>query len=238
MNLYAIGDLHLSLSDPDKSMDVFGGCWGNYIEKIEAGFSALTDDDVCVICGDISWAMNLEKAVEDFRFLNALPGRKLLIKGNHDFWWATTAKVNDFFRENRFDTLQIVFNSCAELGTAAVCGTRGWFYEQDRGTEQDRKIMLREVGRLDASLRAAGELEKLCFLHYPPRYGTSYVCQEIVQTMQSHGVRRCWYGHLHGYGRKQAVVGPVGGIEYTLISADALDFTPLRIEFGPDKGTE
>ncbi|MBQ8974763.1 MAG: metallophosphoesterase [Oscillospiraceae bacterium] len=230
MSLYAIGDLHLALSDKSKSMEAFGGRWENYIEKIAAGFDKLSDEDVCVICGDISWAMELDRAVEDFTFLNALPGKKVLIKGNHDFWWSTAAKINRILAENSFDKISFVFNNCVNYDGCAICGTRGWFYEEEKSPEHDRKILLREAGRLEASLKAAGDLEKLCFLHYPPRYSRTYVCDELIDVMNRYGVKQCWYGHLHGYSYQHAIQGETAGIDYRLVSADYLNFEPLLIK--------
>jgi predicted phosphohydrolase len=230
MSLYAIGDLHLSLSDPSKSMDAFGGRWDHYIEKIENGFASLTEQDVCVICGDISWAMTLADAGEDFRFLNALPGQKVLVKGNHDFWWSTASKLDRFLQDNGFDTIRYVFNNCARYGPYALCGTRGWFYEEEKSPEHDKKILLREAGRLETSLKAAGDREKLCFLHYPPRYSRSYVCDEIVTLLDRYGVRECFYGHLHGYSHQHAIQGLTAGVDYRLVAADYLNFRPLLIK--------
>ena len=179
MALYAIGDLHLSLG-ADKPMDVFGGPWENYVEKIRLGFSALHDDDVCVLCGDLAWGMTMEQALPDFRFIEALPGKKILLKGNHDFWWSTAKKAYDFFEAHDMHTMDILNNNCYFYDDYAICGTRGWFYEEAKGEAHDRKIMLREVGRLEASLKAAGDKTKLVFLHYPPKY-LGYECPEILQ---------------------------------------------------------
>ena len=154
MALYAIGDLHLSLG-ADKPMDVFGGPWENYVEKIKLGFSSLHDDDVCVLCGDLAWGMTMEQALPDFQFIEALPGKKILLKGNHDFWWSTAKKAYSFFAAHDMHTMDILNNNCYFYGDYAICGTRGWFYEEARGEAHDRKIMLREVGRLETSLKAA-----------------------------------------------------------------------------------
>ena len=136
MALYAIGDTHLSLG-ADKPMDVFGGGWSGYVDKLRAGFAEIGPEDTVVLCGDLSWGMSLEQAREDFAFLDALPGRKILLKGNHDYWWTTAAKMERFFAENRFSTLEILHNNCRLYGGVALCGTRGWFYEEDRrGMEQ------------------------------------------------------------------------------------------------------
>ncbi|GAA6394117.1 metallophosphoesterase [Lawsonibacter sp. OA9] len=226
MALYAIGDTHLSLSS-GKPMDVFGGGWTGYVDKLKEGFSQIRPEDTVVLCGDLSWAMGLEEAREDFAFLNALPGKKLLMKGNHDYWWNTAAKMERFFQENGFTTFHLLHNNCHFYGDIALCGTRGWFYEEDR-EGHGTKIFNRELIRLEASLKAGGEKEKFCFLHYPPLY-QGYRCQEIIDLMERYGVTRCYYGHLHGGSHRLAASGKHGGIEYHLVSADYLGFRPEKL---------
>lgn len=226
MALYAIGDTHLSLSS-GKPMDVFGGGWTGYVDKLKEGFSQIRPEDTVVLCGDLSWAMGLEEAREDFAFLNALPGKKLLMKGNHDYWWNTAAKMERFFQENGFTTFHLLHNNCHFYGDIALCGTRGWFYEEDR-EGHGTKIFNRELIRLEASLKAGGEKEKFCFLHYPPLY-QGYRCQEIIDLMERYGVTRCYYGHLHGGSHRLAASGKHSGIEYHLVSADYLGFRPEKL---------
>ena len=228
MALYAIGDTHLSLAS-DKPMDVFGGKWDGYMDKLREGFQAtVSREDTVVVCGDVSWGMSLEEARADFAFLDALPGgRKLLLKGNHDYWWTTASKMKTFFEENGFSTLDILHNNCHFYGETALCGTRGWFYEEDRG-EHSAKIFNRELPRLEASLKAAGEREKLCFLHYPPLY-QGYRCQEIIDLLERYGVKTCCYGHLHGGSHRLAVTGRQGSVEYRLVAADYVGFTPVKL---------
>lgn len=228
MALYAIGDLHLSLS-ADKPMDVFGPRWENHTEKLREGFSALTDDDVCVLCGDLSWGMAIEDCLADFRFIASLPGKKIIIKGNHDYWWSTRAKALRFFEENGIEGIDILNNNCIMYDEkTALCGTRGWFYEEETGGEHDRKIMERELGRLETSLKAAGEAEKICFLHYPPLF-RDYICREMLELLGRYGVRRCFYGHIHGAGHRSAAEGLNYGVDYRLVSADYVDFRPVRV---------
>ncbi len=227
MALHAIGDTHLSLGG-SKPMDVFGGRWTGYVDKLREGFSAVGPEDTVVVCGDVSWGMSLEEAAPDFAFLDTLPGgRKLLLKGNHDYWWTTASKMKAFFQERGFSTLDILHNNCHLYGETALCGTRGWFYEEDRG-EHSAKIFNRELIRLEASLKAAGEREKLCFLHYPPLY-QGYRCQEIIDLMESYKVSLCCYGHLHGGSHRLAVTGRQGNVEYRLIAADYLAFSPVKL---------
>lgn len=226
MALYAIGDPHLSLGS-NKPMDVFGGAWEGYVEKLKDGFSAIQPEDTVVLCGDISWGMSLDEAEPDFAYLNCLPGRKILLKGNHDYWWNTVSKMEKFFETHGFHTLEILHNNCCTYGEFALCGTRGWFFEEDM-KQQSRKVFNRELIRLEASLKAAGEREKLCFLHYPPFY-EGYRCQPIIELLERYNVRRCYYGHLHGASHRLAVQGRHGDVEYRLVSADYLKFRPEKI---------
>ncbi len=226
MALYAIGDTHLSLNS-DKPMDVFGGSWEGYVEKLRAGFAHVKPEDTVVLCGDLSWGMSLEEARADFAFLDALPGRKILLKGNHDYWWTTANKMNTFFQENGFTTLNILHNNCYFYGDLALCGTRGWFFEEN-AKPQSAKVFRREVMRLEASLKAADEREKLCFLHYPPLY-QGYTCPEILALLEQYGVTACYYGHLHGGSHRLALEGTYGTVRYSLVSADYLRFYPKII---------
>ena len=227
MALFAIGDLHLSLG-ADKPMDVFGGAWDGYVDKLCAGLSIIGPEDTTVLCGDLSWGMDLEAALPDFRFISAIPGRKILLKGNHDYWWSTAKKFYAFCRQYELENMELLHNCCFFYGDLAICGTRGWFYEEDKDGEHDEKVFRRELGRLETSLKAAGEAEKYCFLHYPPRY-RGYECPELIALMERYGVRQCCYGHLHGGSHKLAVQGLHGGVDYRMVSADYLGFRPLRL---------
>ena len=227
MALYAIGDLHLCLGAP-KPMDIFGGAWVGYMEKLRQGMQVLTTEDTLVLMGDLSWALDLESAKADFAWIAALPGRKIILKGNHDYWWSTAAKFTRFCQENGFENLFLLNNNCYFYENTAICGTRGWFYEEERSGQHDEKVFRRELGRLEASLKAAGEQEKLVFLHYPPRY-KGYECPEILSLLERYGVRRCFYGHLHGGSRSLAREGLWSNIDYRLLSADQLDFRPMQI---------
>lgn len=222
MALYVIGDLHLSLKS-NKPMDVFGSGWKDYVNRISEGFSGLNDDDVTVLCGDNSWGMDLNEAEDDLIFIDRLPGKKIMLKGNHDYWWSTASKMRVFFEEKGIKTLDILHNNCHFFNELAICGTRGWFEG-----EGDRKVFDRELIRLRTSLAAAGAREKLCFLHYPPRYAGGGE-NEFTQLMREFGVKRCYYGHLHAEGHRQAENGERGGIEYRLIAADYLGFKPMKI---------
>ena len=226
MALYAIGDMHLALGK-DKPMDIFGEQWENHAEKLRAGFSALSDEDICVICGDLSWGMGIEDTLEDFKFIDSLPGKKIILKGNHDYWWTTASKAKKFFAENGITTIDILHNNFFEYGAYAICGTRGWFFEEDKKGSHDEKVFLRELGRLEASLAAAGDKEKICFLHYPPLY-QGYRCEEILRLLRQYRVKRCCYGHLHGPAHALRIEGDCGETEFSLVSADYLKFIPKK----------
>lgn len=227
MALYTIGDLHLSLAK-NKPMDVFGSEWTNHTEKLRESFAALQEEDLTVLCGDLSWGMGLEETLPDFLFVDSFPGKKILLKGNHDFWWTTVSKTKRFFAQHGVETIDILNNNCFTYGDYALCGTRGWFYEEERGGEHDKKIMRREIMRLETSLKAAGEREKLVFLHYPPLY-QNYRCEEILALLKEHNVRLCCYGHIHGKGCRGAFTGWHDGTEYKLVSADAVNFSPVKL---------
>ena len=226
MALYAIGDLHLSLA-VDKSMEVFGPAWENYVGRIEEGLAPLTADDVLILAGDTSWGMSLQEAEADFRFLEQFPCKKYLIKGNHDYWWTTAAKFRTFCGEKGFSTLELLHNNCHSYGEYALCGTRGWFLEEDQ-KPHNAKVLAREVGRLEMSLQAAGERPVLCFLHYPPLY-QGYQCPEILAVLEKYHVLQCCYGHLHGATIRRRIEGERSGTEFSLISADYLGFSPKKI---------
>ena len=228
MALYAMGDLHLCLGAP-KPMDVFGGAWVGYMEKLKQGLSVITEKDTLVLMGDLSWALDLNSAVADFAWINEIPGRKIILKGNHDYWWSTRAKFTKFCLENGFSDLNLLNNNCYFYDDWAICGTRGWFFEEERSGDHDEKVFRRELIRLEASLKAAGDREKMVFLHYPPRY-KGYTCREILDLLESYGVRRCFYGHLHGASHKLAMEGTWDGIEYRLLSADYLNFQPYIVK--------
>ena len=226
MALYAIGDLHLSLG-ADKSMEVFGEAWQGYVGKIETALSALNEDDVLVLAGDTSWGIDLNEAEADFRFLDRFPCKKYLIKGNHDYWWSTVSKMKNFFTEKGLTTLDFLHNNCVFYADHALCGTRGWFLEEEQ-KPHNAKVLSREVGRLETSLRAAEGRPIWCFLHYPPLY-QGYQCPEILTVLEKYPVELCCYGHLHGPTIKRRMEGRRGETEFSLISADYLGFVPKKI---------
>lgn len=228
MALFVIADLHLSLGE-DKPMDVFRG-WEDYVERLKKNWRDLVgEEDTVVIAGDISWAMKLEDSLADFAFLHALPGRKIILKGNHDYWWSTRSKIDSFFSEHGFFDLQILHNCAYRVGDRALCGTRGWLYNSE--TEEDKKIVNREAGRLLASIEEAKSLggELTAFLHYPPIYD-GMECRELLDILAENEVKDCYFGHIHGqYAAKKALVGEYRGVRMHLVSCDFVKFSPVFI---------
>lgn len=239
MSLFVIADTHLSCAS-DHPMDIFGSRWQGYTERLCKNWRAVVGpQDSVILPGDISWAMHLEQAKADFALLDSLPGQKYLGKGNHDFWWETAAKMGRFFEANDLHSLHFLYNNAYVIEDFIVCGTRGWFVEEGQqqtvGEVDYSKIVNREVQRLKLSLDAAlalrkdehAEKEILVFLHFPPLWN-GFECGEIISLLQQYGIRRCYHGHIHGvYG-----IGSercVGDMKLRLISADFLDFCPLRI---------
>lgn len=224
MSLYGISDLHLSLG-VDKPMDVFKG-WENYVERLTENWNRVVrPEDTVVIAGDVSWGLDIKESLEDFRYLDRLPGQKILLKGNHDLWFSTKTKVEKFFFENGIQSVQILFNNAYRYGDYALCGTRGWMNDQT-----DKKILNRECGRLRLSLEAGKKLggEPIVFLHYPPIYGGGE-CYEILEVLTEYGVKQVYYGHIHGYSSGYAINGERIGIDFRLLSCDFLQFIPKKI---------
>lgn len=227
MALYAIGDPHLS-TGVDKPMDIFAG-WQDYVERLCENWRAqVAPQDTVVLAGDISWGMSLSQALPDFLLIDSLPGKKIILKGNHDYWWTSRKKMEECFEQNKLRTLAILHNNCFEEEGKALCGTRGWMIEE--GSPHDRKVAAREEGRLRASLECAKQtgLEPIVFLHYPPVYQDA-VSGRMIDIMHEYGVKRCFYGHLHGPSCRFAVEGEYLGIEFALISADHLKFRLKRL---------
>ncbi|MDR1464384.1 MAG: glycosyltransferase [Oscillospiraceae bacterium] len=227
MSIFVLADPHLSFGSA-KPMDVFSG-WADHAARMEQAWrAAVRPEDTVVLPGDISWAMSLDQALPDFQWLNRLPGVKLIMKGNHDYWWNTRKKIETFWAAHDLSTLRLLHNSALLAEGVALCGSRGWFFDDEAGDVQ--KVLLREAGRLRASIRAGKCLSRdlIVFLHYPPIAG-GRVCDEIYRVLREEGVSRCYYGHLHGEGCRWAFQGRRDGIDFRLISADSLGFAPLRI---------
>lgn len=236
--LFALADTHLSLS-VNKPMDIFGNRWENHTEKLSAGWrSCVTDRDTVVIPGDISWAMTLRDAGADLHFLDDLPGKKLLLRGNHDFWWSSALKMNAFFEQEQIRSVSFLQNSGCYAEGYILAGSRGW-YQDEKNAPRDadyRKIVLREAMRLDMSIKSGiaawgGEAserpEILCFLHFPPVF-REYVCREILDVLHVWGITRCFYGHIHGV-YNMPPLQRYEDVSFIPVSADYLNFIPLRI---------
>lgn len=230
MALYAIADLHLPLGI-DKPMDIFGKAWENYVERLGDNWqSNIKDTDIVVLPGDFSWATYLEQSTKDFEFLHKLNGRKILSKGNHDYWWTTMNKMREFTAKNGFDDIDFLQNNSFVYEGIGICGTRGWIHPAwDNFSGEDRKIFDREVLRLELSLKHAGDLSEIyVFTHYPPM-STALESNAFTDMMKQYPVTKCIYGHLHSASHRNAVNGVVDGIEYKLVSGDYVGFNPVKI---------
>ena len=228
MAIYAIGDLHLSVA-AKKPMDIFSG-WDNHAEKlIENWRRKIRDEDTVVLAGDTSWGMDLAQAAADFRLIHKLPGQKILLKGNHDYWWDSLAKMNGTLAKHELHSLRFLHNNSYFVQGMHICGSRGWLFES--GEAHDEKIIRREAIRIEASLksRSGQPGETVLFLHYPPIFG-SQTQEAFIALMQQYGVKKCCYGHIHSSGHKYAVQGNCRGIEMKMISSDYLAFDPLLIK--------
>ncbi len=222
MAIFALSDLHLPLGI-DKPMDVFGWRWDNYVEKIEYEWKKIVkDDDFVIINGDFSWATYLNEALADFKFIEGLPGRKLLSKGNHDYWWETLTKMNEFLAANDIKSVTFLQNNAVLCGDVAVCGAKGWISRNDNSFKKDdEKIYRRELIRLEASIKEAQKLSDtiIAAIHFPPD-------EKQIKLMRDYNVHTCVFGHLHG---KRAEDYVVSSEKCALVSADYLKFTPKRI---------
>ena len=227
--IYTIGDLHLSLGC-DKPMDIFAG-WTNHVERLKDNWnSKITENDTVILLGDHSWAMKLEDSLKDLEFIHKeLNGKKILVKGNHDLWWSTMNKITNFVNENGFTSITFLFNNAYLAEGISICGTRGWIRENKK-EEVDAKVLAREAGRLEASLIAGQKLggELVAFIHYPPIYGTEENVY-LTEVLHKYGVKRCFYAHLHGSSIRGALNGERGGVTYRLVSADGVNFDPVRV---------
>lgn len=234
MSIYVIGDLHLSFS-ADKPMDIFGMNWENHAEKIrENWISKVKENDTVILPGDFSWATYLEETYKDFEFLNSLPGKKILSKGNHDYWWTTVTSMKRFLKENNFENIDFLYNNAFLIEDKIITGTRGWLNSWK--SQENYKILKRENERLKISINKGinefGEnKEIITFIHYPPFYKEEIIPEEIdfSKTLKNYNIEKCYYAHLHGESHKDAIEGKVNGIEYKLISSDYLKFDLLKI---------
>ena len=231
MSIYAISDLHLAFGT-NKPMDIFGYNWENHAEKIKKDWlNKVKEEDLVLLPGDFSWAMNLEDTYEDFKFLNELPGKKLLLKGNHDYWWSTITKLRKYVEVNDFSTIEFLYNNSFEFENYIICGTRGWMHQEN---EENDKILKRENIRLELSLndgiqKFGIDKEIIVCTHYPPFIKKNNGITEAVRIMLKYNVKKCLYGHLHGVAHADALQGNVLGIDFKLVSCDYTNFSLIRV---------
>ena len=234
MSIYVIADLHLSFNQ-HKPMDIFGENWAEHEEKIRNDWiKKVKEEDLVILPGDFSWETYLENTKLDFEYLNKLPGKKLLLKGNHDYWWTTITSMRKYLKENEFTNIDFIYNNSYEFENKIICGTRGWSIADE---EMDKKLINRELIRLELSIKDGiakyGEdKEIVIFMHYPPITKARIITNqeaEFFKMMKKYNVKRCYYGHLHGSSIADAIEGKVEGIEFKLVSADGLDFKLLKI---------
>jgi len=234
MSIYVIADLHLSF-EKNKPMNVFGSNWQNHESKIKDNWvSKVKEEDLVVLPGDFSWAMYLEETYKDFEYLSKLPGKKILLKGNHDYWWTTLNKMQNYLKENKFNKIEFLYNNATIYENKIIVGTRGWSLLDSVNSQ---KMINRENERLKLSIKDGinkygTNKEIICFMHYPPIYSKNLLNNnhlEFVKTMKQYGIKKCYYGHLHGTSHAEAVNDTVDGIEFKLISSDYLKFDLFKI---------
>ena len=231
MSIFAISDLHLSFGT-DKPMNVFGTHWENHAERIKENWlGKIGDEDVVLIPGDISWGISLDEADPDLAFIEALPGQKILSKGNHDYWWCTLNKFKQHFALRGYSTLNILHNNAYKVGPYVVCGTRGWISPDDEGFgDEDQKIFNRELERLKLSLKEGLKLggEPIAMLHYPP-FDARHMPNAFASLLKEYDVKTCIYGHIHGKANELWKDEVVDGIDYHLISCNLIGFNPIKL---------
>lgn len=232
MAIYAISDLHLSFST-DKPMNIFGTIWENYEEKIKENWiNKIKDDDLVLLPGDFSWAMYLKDTAKDFEYLNNLPGKKLLLKGNHDYWWTTLTSMRNFLKENNFEKIDFIYNNSYENDGNIIVGTRGWNLAD---TSEDKRLIKREMLRLELSIqdginKYGKDKPIIVCMHYPPILKNSeYGKSEFTELMKKYNVKQCIYGHLHGTSQINVIEGKIEDIDYKMVSCDYTKFEPIKI---------
>lgn len=233
MSIYAISDLHLSFGE-NKPMDIFGVNWENHTEKIKENWNKkIKEDDLVLLPGDFSWAMYLKDTYKDFEYLRSLPGKKLLLKGNHDYWWASLKKMREYLKENNFENIDFLYNNSYIYEDKIIVGTRGW---QDAKNAEDRKIIKRENLRLELSLqdgikKYGNDKEVIVCMHYPPFNNCEELDMNYIKTMKKYNVSTCIYGHLHGETAcKEAKEGIINEMDFKLVSCDYTDFDLIQLK--------
>lgn len=232
MAIFAISDLHLSFS-VDKPMDVFGEVWLNHAQKLQINWvRKVKNNDVVIIPGDISWAMNFREVLSDLKFINSLPGKKIILKGNHDYWWGTYTKMQDFINKNGLETISFLYNNSYEYDNVCICGTRGWKCPGEKNFDMnDEKMYKRELTRFEMSLQSIKKLDgySIAALHYPPFNSQKDSC-DFMELMKKYNINKCVYGHIHMANDKEIVQGNFEGIEFEFVSSDFLKFDPIKIK--------
>ena len=230
MALFAISDLHLPLG-VDKPMDIFGKNWENYVKRLKENWeSTVKDTDTVVLPGDFSWATYIEDTTADFDYLEALPGRKILLKGNHDYWWTTLSKMQKFIDEKGYKTIEFlqIGSICAE--GVSLCGSRGWNTPSPSLSGEDKKIYDRELLRLEMSIKSAENRDNIIlFTHFPPVL-KDFRENPMTELLEKYNIKTCVYGHIHSSGIKNAFEGELNGTNYVLVSCDYRGFMPVKIK--------
>lgn len=226
--VFVIGDLHLSFG-VDKPMDIFGLKWKNYTEKLANNWKKqVNETDTVIIAGDFSWGSNLKESYKDFEYINNLPGKKIILKGNHDYWWSTLTKMNNFLKENNFHNISFLYNNSYEFEEFEIIGTKGWSDQDIIGYE---KNILREIGRLKNSINSTKTNKpKIAIMHFPPFMIGVKDEFKFTKVLEENNIVKCYYGHLHASSLKTSIQGNLNNIEYHLISADYLNFELKEIK--------
>lgn len=235
MSIYVIADLHLSFLE-DKPMSVFGTNWNNHTEKIRINWeNKVKQQDTVLILGDFSWAMYLNDTKLDFKYLDSLPGTKIMLKGNHDYWWTTLNKMNEFIKENKFKNIKFLYNNSYLVENKIIVGSRGW---NILDAEENKKMIKRENMRIELSIKNGienygNDKEIIACMHYPPINKSDLLKGEktcFMQTFEKFNIKKCYYGHLHGASHNDAVEGNFYNVQYKLVSADYLNFDLIEIK--------
>ena len=240
MSVYAMSDLHLALG-VDKPMDIFGKGWSDYMQRIQTNWNNIVgDNDIVIVGGDVSWAMYLDECHQDFEYIERLKGKKIILKGNHDYWWESVTKLNNFVNSNGYGSISFLYNNSFVAENYAICGTRGWILPKDsRFKQDDQKSYDRELIRFELSASnmlenikmSDSQLNRVAVFHYPPFTSTGEFDENVLELLKKYGIQKCIYGHLHGRSAVSAFEGEHDGIKYKLVSSDYMNFEPCNLNF-------
>ena len=235
MSIWTIADLHLSFC-VDKPMNIFGENWDNYEDKVKQDWlSKVKEEDTVILSGDFSWGTYLEETTADFRFINDLPGTKILLKGNHDYWWQTIKSMDKFLKENSFENIYFLHNNSYFVDNKIIVGTRGWnfdFNDSDFERIYERELIRLELSIKDGIQKYGEDKEIICFVHYPPitkNMIENGIKSKYLEILNKYNISRLYYGHLHGASLKEAVEGNIDGVELKIVSSDYLKFELLKV---------